>query len=43
MLPAIPAIPTSGYLAWCYHSQAGYKPAETKYSGQSGSQDDPDR
>lgn len=40
MLPAIRAIPTFGTYPRCYHGSAGYKPADAKYSSQSGSKDD---
>jgi hypothetical protein len=41
MFPAIWVIPTFGTCCGCSHAVRGYKPADTKYSGQLGDMDDP--
>jgi hypothetical protein len=42
MEPIILVIPTFGTYLECYHARGGYKPAEAKYSAQSGDKDDLD-
>ena len=43
MEPVIRVIPTFGIYPESYRVQGAYKPAETKYSAQSGDEDDTDR